>query len=123
MNHRVAQGETLSTIAARYNTTPEAIARANKLPGTNRIDAQQVLKIPTAAEKSAARRAKYDPDRKPERHHEHAHHHAQAEAKSGSGGWAAKGASAGRPHGGHAHAHPHSHATANAPEKSPAQTE
>jgi LysM repeat protein len=46
--HVVKQGETLKTIAALYNSTPELIAAANGLTNVNLIYAGQVLKIPAA---------------------------------------------------------------------------
>ncbi len=44
--HIVRQGETLSGIAARYGTTPQAIAQANSLRNPNLIYAGQRLTIP-----------------------------------------------------------------------------
>lgn len=46
--HVVKQGETLKTIAALYNVTPEAIAAANGITNVNLIYAGQTLKIPQA---------------------------------------------------------------------------
>ncbi len=46
--HRVRPGETLSTIARRYNTTPAKIAWYNNIYRQNYIVAGQVLKIPQA---------------------------------------------------------------------------
>jgi LysM repeat protein len=45
--HTVQRGETLSSIARRYGTTWQAIARANGLVNPNQIYAGQRLKIPT----------------------------------------------------------------------------
>lgn len=45
----VQWGDTLSAIAARYNTTVDALARANSLPNPNFVYAGQRLTIPTAA--------------------------------------------------------------------------
>src|SRR5690625_3788712 len=47
-SHKVASGETLSSIAARYGTTTAKLASANKLSDPNLIRAGQVLKIPGA---------------------------------------------------------------------------
>jgi len=44
--HVVRRGETLTAIAARYGTTPQAIVRLNGLANANRIYAGQRLKIP-----------------------------------------------------------------------------
>jgi membrane-bound lytic murein transglycosylase D len=44
--HRVRPGETLSTIARRYRTSINAIAKANHLRSRNRIRVGQRLKIP-----------------------------------------------------------------------------
>jgi membrane-bound lytic murein transglycosylase D len=44
--HRVRRGETLSTIARRYRTSVNSIARANNLRSRNRIRVGQRLKIP-----------------------------------------------------------------------------
>jgi membrane-bound lytic murein transglycosylase D len=44
--HRVRRGETLSTIAARYRTSPSRIARANNLRSHHYIVAGKTLKIP-----------------------------------------------------------------------------
>jgi LysM repeat protein len=46
--HVVKQGETLKTIAALYNVTPEALAAANGITNMNLIYAGQTLKIPQA---------------------------------------------------------------------------
>ncbi len=45
INHRVKRGETLETIAKKYNTTVEDIIELNKLEGKN-IKVGQILKIP-----------------------------------------------------------------------------
>jgi len=45
--HVVRAGETLSSIAARYGTTPQAIAAANNLANANYIYAGQRLTIPS----------------------------------------------------------------------------
>jgi LysM repeat protein len=52
--HVVRRGETLSSIAARYGTTTQAIARANGLPNPNYIYAGQRLVIPGAGSSGAA---------------------------------------------------------------------
>ncbi|MGD2207757.1 MAG: LysM peptidoglycan-binding domain-containing protein [Anaerolineae bacterium] len=46
--HVIRRGETLSSIAVRYGTTPQAIARANGLRNPNHIYAGQRLTIPTS---------------------------------------------------------------------------
>jgi soluble lytic murein transglycosylase-like protein len=43
--HRVAYGETLTGVAARYRTTVEALARRNRLADPSRIYAGQLLRI------------------------------------------------------------------------------
>jgi LysM repeat protein len=45
--HTVQRGETLSSIAQRYGTTSQAIAKANGIVNPNQIYAGQKLKIPT----------------------------------------------------------------------------
>jgi LysM repeat protein len=45
INHRVKKGETIETIAKKYNTTVEDIIELNKLEGKN-IKVGQILKIP-----------------------------------------------------------------------------
>ncbi len=45
--HMVQRGETLSSIARRYNTTVQAIAQANRITNVNLIYAGQQLAIPT----------------------------------------------------------------------------
>lgn len=44
--HRVQKGESVASIAARYNTTPQAIADANGLSDPNLIQVGQELVIP-----------------------------------------------------------------------------
>jgi membrane-bound lytic murein transglycosylase D len=44
--HRVRSGETLSSIAARYGTSVNAIVRANSLRSANRLSVGQRLRIP-----------------------------------------------------------------------------
>ena len=44
--HRVGRGETLSTIAARYGTSVEAIMRVNRIRSANRIWPGQRLEVP-----------------------------------------------------------------------------
>jgi len=46
VSHRVGRGETLSTIAARYRTSVEAIMRANRIRSAHRIWPGQRLEIP-----------------------------------------------------------------------------
>ena len=45
VRHVIARGDTLSEIAERYNVSPAAIRRANKL-ATNKIRVGQTLSIP-----------------------------------------------------------------------------
>src|SRR4051812_20602956 len=45
--YTVQAGDTLSSIAARYGTTVDAIVTANALPSRSTIYAGQVLKIPS----------------------------------------------------------------------------
>ena len=52
--HVVRRGETLSSIAARYGTTTQAIVQANGLPNPNYIYAGQRLVIPGAGSSGAA---------------------------------------------------------------------
>ena len=52
--HVVRRGETLSSIAARYGTTTQAIVRANGLPNPNYIYAGQRLVIPGAGNSGTA---------------------------------------------------------------------
>jgi putative chitinase len=47
--HTVKSGETLSSIARRYGTTWQAIAKANNLSNPNNIYVGQKLKIPSAS--------------------------------------------------------------------------
>lgn len=49
IQHTVQRGETLSSIARRYGTTWQAIARANGLVNPNQIYVGQKLKIPTGS--------------------------------------------------------------------------
>ena len=44
--HQVRPGETLSTIAAKYRTSAQSIARGNKIRAQGRIAAGQLLKLP-----------------------------------------------------------------------------
>src|SRR5690606_34673144 len=44
--YRVARGDTLGTIAARFGTSAAALQRANNLPRADRIFVNQVLEIP-----------------------------------------------------------------------------
>lgn len=46
MKHRVRRGQTLSSIARRYQTTPKAIARLNAIRNPKKIKPGQVLTIP-----------------------------------------------------------------------------
>jgi LysM repeat protein len=52
--HVVRRGETLSSVAARYGTTTQAIVQANGLPNPNYIYAGQRLIIPGAGNSGAA---------------------------------------------------------------------
>ena len=52
--HRVRPGETLSTIAQRYNTNVNTIARYNNIYKKNYIAAGKILKIPQSGKMSAA---------------------------------------------------------------------
>ena len=52
--HVVRRGETLSSIAARYGTTTQAIVQANGLPNANRIYVGQRLVIPGTTGSGAA---------------------------------------------------------------------
>jgi LysM repeat protein len=52
--HIVQAGETLSSIAARYGTTPQAIAAANNLANANYIYAGQRLAIPSGGGAAAS---------------------------------------------------------------------
>jgi membrane-bound lytic murein transglycosylase D len=47
--HRVARGETLSAIAARYGLSVKSIVQANGLRSPNQLRAGQVLQLPTGA--------------------------------------------------------------------------
>jgi membrane-bound lytic murein transglycosylase D len=46
MEHRVEKGQTLSTIAKKYNTSVEAIAQVNDIKNPRKIKVGQLLKIP-----------------------------------------------------------------------------
>lgn len=46
--HKIRRGETLSSIAERYGTTVNTIARANNIHRTHRIIAGNVLKVPNS---------------------------------------------------------------------------
>ncbi len=54
VEHRVARGETLSQIAARYRVSLAALAEANGLRDRHLIRAGQVLKLPLPAEQAGA---------------------------------------------------------------------
>jgi len=54
VHHRVAAGENLLGIAARYGTTANAIARGNNIPNPNVIYAGQRLVIPAAPSASSS---------------------------------------------------------------------
>lgn len=47
MKHTVRRGDTLSKIAAKYNTTVEALAASNGIKNPDRINVGDVLTIPT----------------------------------------------------------------------------
>jgi LysM repeat protein len=53
--HTVARGETLADIAARYGTTPTALASANGIANPNRIYAGSQLRVPAAIAAAPAR--------------------------------------------------------------------
>jgi membrane-bound lytic murein transglycosylase D len=53
-HHKIQRGETLSSIATRYRTSVDAIARANNISRNHRIMAGNVLKIPGTASGSQA---------------------------------------------------------------------
>lgn len=53
--HTVSRGETLAAIAARYGTTPAALARANGIANPNRIYAGTQLQVPTGTAAAPAR--------------------------------------------------------------------
>ncbi|REJ82150.1 MAG: LysM peptidoglycan-binding domain-containing protein [Acidobacteria bacterium] len=59
--HRVASGDTVGSIAARYGTTVAAIQRANNLPRADRIYVGQVLEVPTHGAGSSNWRVRLDP--------------------------------------------------------------
>jgi membrane-bound lytic murein transglycosylase D len=46
--HKIRRGETLSSIAARYGTSVNVIARANNISRTHRIIAGNVIKVPSS---------------------------------------------------------------------------
>ncbi len=46
--HKIRRGETLSSIATRYGTTVNTIARANNISRTHRIIAGNVIKVPSS---------------------------------------------------------------------------
>ncbi|MEX1300271.1 MAG: LysM peptidoglycan-binding domain-containing protein [Desulfotignum sp.] len=46
--HKIRRGETLSSIATRYGTSVNAIARANNISRTHRIIAGNVIKVPSS---------------------------------------------------------------------------
>ena len=48
--HEVAAGETLYSIARKYNVTPDAIATANSIQDINVIPVGSKLKIPAAGQ-------------------------------------------------------------------------
>lgn len=52
--HTVTRGETLASIAARYGTTPAALAAANGITNPNRIYAGSRLSVPSAARTAPA---------------------------------------------------------------------
>jgi lysozyme len=52
VTHTVKSGETLSSIARQYGTTPDAIADANNLTNPSVIYPGQKLKIPTSGQTS-----------------------------------------------------------------------
>jgi membrane-bound lytic murein transglycosylase D len=54
VHHKIRRGETLSSIATRYRTSVNAIARANNLHTTHRIIAGKVIKIPSSGTVSQA---------------------------------------------------------------------
>lgn len=47
MKYTVRRGDTLSKIAAKYNTTVEALAASNGIKNPDRIDVGDALTIPT----------------------------------------------------------------------------
>lgn len=53
--HRIRRGDTLSGIAARYNTSVSSLARLNRIGTRTRIVAGRTLKVPTTASVSVAR--------------------------------------------------------------------
>jgi membrane-bound lytic murein transglycosylase D len=61
VTHRVGRGETLSTIAARYGTSVEAIMRANRIRSANRIWPGQRLEVPVRGRSAATAAVPADP--------------------------------------------------------------
>lgn len=61
MIHKIRPGETLSGLAARYGTTVDALRQTNGIRDANQIFAGQRLRIPTAEQKSAERRERFNP--------------------------------------------------------------
>lgn len=61
MNHKIRAGETLTVLAERYGTTVDQLTRANGIRNANQIFAGQQIKIPTAEERSADRRERFNP--------------------------------------------------------------
>ena len=57
--HTVSRGETLAAIAARYGTTPAALASANGIANPNRIYAGTQLRVPSAIAAAPAAGASY----------------------------------------------------------------
>lgn len=57
--HRVRRGETLASIAARYGTTVEEVARANNLRNANRIHIGMELEVPGLSGTPVSRYAPY----------------------------------------------------------------
>ncbi|MCS6926984.1 MAG: LysM peptidoglycan-binding domain-containing protein [Candidatus Binatia bacterium] len=47
VTHKVRQGQTLHQIARRYNTTPEVLRRLNGVSNVRRLQAGQILRVPT----------------------------------------------------------------------------
>jgi membrane-bound lytic murein transglycosylase D len=52
--HKIRRGETLSSIATRYKTSVDAIARANNIHKTHRIITGKVIKIPGSGSASSS---------------------------------------------------------------------
>ena len=53
MKHTVKRGETLSSIAKKYNTTVEALVASNGIKNRNLIYVGQVLTVPEKVDRSA----------------------------------------------------------------------